>query len=78
MTTATGLNNIPTEEQNYLCHHWTETKRSLEILGRLMDGANEVAAQIIAQGDDAVGKLQKGQPSKRRALLSHGTHTGHR
>lgn len=78
MTKATELNNIPTEEQNYLCTHWPETRRSLEILSRLMDSASEAAARILAQGDDALRKLQKGQPSRKRPLLSHGSHGRHR
>lgn len=78
MKTTTELNNIPTEEQNYLCHHWSETRRSLEILARLMDDLSEDAARVLAEGEAAVNKLQKGQPSRRRSLLSHGPHSSHR
>ena len=80
MNTTLPLNNIPTEEQNYLCAHWTETRRALQILGRLLDDSEADLAihRIATDGEQAVRKLQKGQPSRKRPLLSHGPHEGHR
>ena len=80
MNTFPRLNNIPTEEQNYLCKHWPESRRALQIMGRLLDDPEADAAmlRILADGDRAVRKLQKGQPSRRRSLMSHGPLEDHR
>lgn len=79
----TSLNNIPTDDQNYFCEHWSQSQRVLEILGQIVDDPALQAEieRVMAYGEDIDSLLQKGQPSKRRALYqknSTGWHRGAR
>jgi hypothetical protein len=70
----TGLNNIPTEDQNFLYRHWSETRRALKILNNLVadEQAKATIQDVIHRGEGATTLLRKGQPARRRSLYVAG------
>lgn len=75
MTTSrnTGLNDIPTDDQNYFCQHWTQSRRVLEILKTPVNDPDLEAQveEVLTHGEQIDHLLQKGQPSKRRTLYQN-------